>query len=72
MAAVPGVVVQGVGIRAWRSLEPTGRTMRIDEVYLVRFAGDSITGMQGLEDTWTRMRQLAGAHATLGELGSLG
>ena len=57
---------------AWQGLESTGRSMRIDEVYFFRFADDSITGMWGLEDTWTRMRQLAGAHATLGELGSLG
>lgn len=55
----------------WQGLEPTGRTMRIDEVYFFRFADDRITGMWGLEDTWTRMRQLAGAQAILGELGSL-
>ena len=57
---------------AWQGLEPTGRTMRIGEVYFFRFAEDHITGMWGLEDTWTRMRQLADAQATLGELGSLG
>jgi ketosteroid isomerase-like protein len=57
---------------AWQGLEPTGRTMRIDEVYFFRFADNRITGMWGLEDTWTRMRQLAGDDATLGELGSLG
>ncbi len=56
---------------AWKGLEPTGRSMRIDEVYFFRFPDDLITGMWGLEDTWTRMRQLAGDNATLGELGSL-
>ena len=56
---------------AWQGLEPTGRTMRIDEVYFFRFADDHISNMWGLEDTWTRMRQLAGDDATLGELGSL-
>jgi predicted ester cyclase len=55
----------------WQGLEPTGRTMRIDEVYFFRFVDDRIAGMWGLEDTWTRMRQLAGDDATLGELGSL-
>ena len=45
--------------------------MRIDEVYFFRFADNLIAGMWGLEDTWTRMRQLAGDDATLGELGSL-
>ena len=31
-----------------------------------------IAGMWGLEDTWTRMRQLTGDAITLGELGTLG
>ena len=55
----------------WQGLEPMGRTMRIDEVYFFRFVDDRIPGMWGLEDTRTRMRQLAGDDATLGELGSL-
>jgi hypothetical protein len=45
--------------------------MTIDEVYFFRFAGDRIRSMWGLEDAWTRMRQLAGENVTLGELGSL-
>lgn len=61
----------GTHLGAWQGLEPTGRTMRIDEVYFFRFVGDRVAGMWGLEDTWTRMRQLAGDDATLGELGSL-
>jgi predicted ester cyclase len=56
----------------WHGLAPTGRAMRIDEVYFFRTGNDRITGVWGLEDTWTRMRQLAGDDATLGELGSLG
>lgn len=56
---------------AWQGLEPTGRTMRIDEVYFFRITDNRISGLWGLEDTWTRMRQLAGDDATLGELGSL-
>lgn len=56
---------------AWQGLEPTGRTMRVDEVYFFRFRDDVISSTWGLEDTWTRMRQLAGGDATLGELGSL-
>jgi predicted ester cyclase len=56
----------------WQELEPTGRSMRIDEVYFFRFTENRISGMWGLEDTWTRMQQLAGdSGATLGELGSL-
>jgi predicted ester cyclase len=56
----------------WLGLPPTGRRMSIDEVYFFRIADDRISGLWGLEDTWTRMRQLAGDDARLGELGSLG
>jgi hypothetical protein len=55
----------------WQGLAPTGRRMRIDEVYFFRIADDRIGGLWGLEDTWTRMRQLAGENARLGDLGSL-
>ena len=55
----------------WQGLPPTGRPMRIDEVYFFRIADGRISGLWGLEDTWTRMRQLAGDDARLGELGSL-
>ena len=41
--------------------------MRIDDVFFCSFA----TAGWGLEDTWTRMRQLADENATLGEHGSL-
>jgi predicted ester cyclase len=57
---------------AWQGLEPTGRRMRVDEVYFFRFTGDLIKGLWGFEDTWTRMQQLQGdAGARLGDLGSL-
>ena len=55
----------------WQGLEGTGRTMRIDEVYFFRVGDGLINAMWGLEDTWTRMRQLVGDDVTLGELGSL-
>jgi predicted ester cyclase len=55
----------------WQGLEPTGRTMRVDEVYFFRITDERVSGLWGLEDTWTRMRQLAGDDVTLGELGSL-
>jgi predicted ester cyclase len=55
----------------WQGLPPSGRTMKIDEVYFLRFRQDRIRSMWGLEDTWTRFRQLAGETVTLGELGSL-
>ena len=56
----------------WQGLAPTGRRMRIDEVYFFRFTDNRISGLWGLEDTWTRMQQLGGDdHLELGELGSL-
>jgi hypothetical protein len=55
----------------WQGLEPTGRTMRIDEVYFFGFTDDRIHRMWGLEDTWTRLRQLQGDDVELGQLGSL-
>lgn len=62
---------RGTHTGAWDGLPPSGRSMTIDEVYFFRFAGGRIRSMWGLEDTWTRMRQLAGDDVTLGELGSL-
>jgi predicted ester cyclase len=55
----------------WQGLAATGRTVRVDEVYFFRTADDRITGLWGLEDNWTRRRQLAGDDVALGELGSL-
>lgn len=55
----------------WQGLAPTGRRMIIDEVYLFRITDERISGVWGLEDTSTRMQQLAGDDIRLGELGSL-
>jgi SnoaL-like polyketide cyclase len=57
---------------AWLGITPRGGRMSIDEVYFFRISQDRLSGLWGLEDTWTRMQQLAGEDATLGELGSLG
>jgi hypothetical protein len=46
--------------------------MTVDEVSFIRITDGRISGMWGLEDTWTRIRQLAGDDVTLGQLGSLG
>ena len=56
---------------AWLGLPPSGRGMRIDEVYFFHCDAVTIVGLWGLEDTWTRIKQLGGADAVLGELGSL-
>ena len=55
----------------WQGLAPTGRRMKVDEVYFFRFTDGRISGLWGLEDTWSRMQQLTGDHDELGELGSL-
>jgi SnoaL-like polyketide cyclase len=56
---------------AWRGLPPTERRMKIDEVYFFRITDGRIRGLWGLEDNWTRMRQLRGVAGDMGELGSL-
>ena len=55
----------------WQGLQPTGRTMTIDEVYFFRTDGDRLTRVWGLEDTWTRHQQLQGNPNSPGEYGSL-
>lgn len=62
----------GTGQGEWQGLEPTGRSMRIDEVYFFPINGHRVARVWGFEDTWTRMRQLAADDVILGELGSLG
>jgi len=59
----------GTQLGAWQGLAPTGRSMRIDEVYFFRIDDGRLASLWGLEDTWTRLRQLAGDDVTLGELG---
>jgi predicted ester cyclase len=61
----------GTHLGSWQGLAPTGRTMRVDEVHIYRLHGGRIARVWALEDTWTRMRQLAGDDTTLGELGAL-
>jgi hypothetical protein len=46
--------------------------MDVDEVSFIRITDGRISGIWGLEDTWTRIRQLVGDDVTVGELGSLG
>jgi predicted ester cyclase len=55
----------------WQGLQPTGRAMRVDEVYFFRVTGDRLSRVWGLEDTWTRHQQLEGHPTTPGQHGSL-
>jgi hypothetical protein len=59
----------------WHGPSPATTTppsLRTDKVSFIRFRDGRIGGMWALEDTWTRIRQLAGHDVGLGELGSLG
>lgn len=56
---------------SWQGLPATGRTMRVDEVYFFRLRDGRLARVWGLEDTWTRHRQLQGDPATLGSQGTL-
>jgi predicted ester cyclase len=56
----------------WQGLSTTGRAMDVDEISFIRITDGRISGIWGLEDTWTRIRQLVGDDVTVGELGSLG
>lgn len=56
----------------WQGITATGRAMDVDEVSFIRITDGRISGIWGLEDTWTRIRQLVGDDARVGELGSLG
>ena len=55
-----------------RASTATGRAMDVDEISFIRITDGRISGIWGLEDTWTRIRQLVGDDVTVGELGSLG
>jgi predicted ester cyclase len=55
----------------WHELQPTGRTMNIDEVYFFHLTDNRLARVWGLEDTWTRHQQLQGNPTILGEHGSL-
>jgi predicted ester cyclase len=55
----------------WQGLPPTGRTMLVDEVYFFRVKDDHLHRVWGLEDTWTRYRQLQGDTTRPGRHGTL-
>jgi predicted ester cyclase len=61
----------GTQASEWQGVVPTGRRMDVDEVSFIRIEDGRVARMWGLEDTWTRMQQLAGRDVTLGDLGSL-
>jgi hypothetical protein len=49
----------------WLGTEATGRSMRVDEVYFFTLAEGVLDGAWGLEDIWSRLRQLIGEERTL-------
>jgi steroid delta-isomerase-like uncharacterized protein len=62
----------GTHTAEWQGLPATGKAMDVDEVAFIRVADGRISHWWGLEDTWTRMRQLGGRPGSPGELGSVG
>jgi predicted ester cyclase len=61
----------GTQATEWQGIPPTGRSMDVDEVSFMRITNGRIGRIWGLEDTWTRFKQLGGDDVTPGELGSL-
>jgi predicted ester cyclase len=51
-------ICSGTHLGTWRGHEPTGRRFRVNEVYFFEFADGRIAKAWGLEDTFTRLRQL--------------
>ena len=49
---------EGTHLGRFMGLEPTGRRMRVNEVFFFEFENGRISRMWGLEDTWERLRQL--------------
>jgi predicted ester cyclase len=49
---------EGTHLGRFMGLEPTGRRMRVNEVFFFEFENGRISRMWGLENTWERLRQL--------------
>jgi predicted ester cyclase len=67
MVSEPNVIAvrfrcTGTQLGEWLDAGPSGRSMRIDEVYFFDITDGRLSGVWALEDTWTRMQQLAGPH----------
>lgn len=51
-------VCRGRNLGPWRGVAATGRTMRVDEVWIVTLVEERLGGLWSLEDTWSRVLQL--------------
>lgn len=49
----------------WLGTQAIGRAMRVDEVYFFTLADGLLDQAWGLEDTWSRLRQLIGEERAL-------
>ncbi len=61
-------VCRGTNLGEWQGVPPTGRSMRVDEVYFFTVLNGRLDGAWGLEDTWGRLRQLGTAEQAAGSL----
>ncbi|MFF1833499.1 ester cyclase [Streptomyces sp. NPDC058231] len=50
--------VTGTHLGEYRDLPPTGRPVRYDEIFIMRFAGGRIAEIWGVVDVYSQMRQL--------------
>ncbi|MFB9236282.1 ester cyclase [Plantactinospora siamensis] len=50
--------VTGTNLGPYRGMPPTGRAVRYDEIFVVRFAGGRIAEIWGVVDLFTQLRQL--------------
>ena len=51
-------VCRGTNLGPWLGVAATGRTMRVDEVWIFTLVEERFGGLWSLEDTWSRVMQL--------------
>lgn len=54
-------VCRGTNLGTWLGVPPTGKTMRVDEVWFFTVTDERLDALWSLEDTWARVLQLGTA-----------
>ncbi|HEX2274499.1 MAG TPA: ester cyclase [Acidimicrobiales bacterium] len=65
VTVVARCVCRGTNLGTWLGVPPTGRSMRVDEVWFFTVAEGRLDRMWSLEDTWSRLLQLGTAEQAL-------
>lgn len=55
---VIGTTVTGTHLGEYRGVPPTGKSVRYNEMFIFRFAGDRIAEVWGVVDVYAQLRQL--------------